>query len=89
MKSSECESEDDTDAEQLVTAHCTSAQQSVGGSVPAMARADCLAADCLRKKRHRAEEPLKSVLCSCRATILFCITHLHVRHVLCAMRMPS
>ena len=34
-------------------------------------------------------KPLKSVLCGCRATILFCITHLHARHVLCAMHMPS
>ena len=32
---------------------------------------------------------LKSVLCGCRATILFCITHLHARHVLCTMRMSS
>ena len=44
------------DAEQLVTAHCTSAQQSGGGSASAMAKAVWLAANCLRKKRHRAEE---------------------------------
>ena len=38
----ELESEfgDDTDAEQLATAHCTSAQQSGGGSAPTTAKAD-------------------------------------------------
>ena len=56
MESSECESADDTDAEQLATAHCTSAQQSGGGSTPATAKADHLAADCLQKKCHRVEE---------------------------------
>ena len=56
MENSECESADDTDAEQLVTVHCTSAQQSGGGSGPATAKADRLAAECLQKKRHRAEE---------------------------------
>ncbi len=56
MESSECESADDTDAEQLVTVHCTSAQQSGGGSMPAMEIADRLAADGLQKKRCRVEE---------------------------------
>ena len=56
MESSECESADDTDAEQLATAHCTSAQQSGRGSAPATAKADRLASELLRKKRHRAEE---------------------------------
>ena len=45
MESSECESTDDTDAEQLATVHCTSAQQSGGGSAPAMVKADRLAAE--------------------------------------------
>ena len=54
MESSECESTDDRDAEQLATTHCTSAQQS--GSAPATMIADRLVADRLRKKRHRAEE---------------------------------
>ena len=56
MESSECDSADDTDAEQLATAQCTSAQQSGGGSAPATAKADHLAADHLWKKRCRAEE---------------------------------
>ena len=56
MESSECESADDTDAEQLTTVHCTSTQQSGGGSTPATAKADRLAAECLWKKCHRAEE---------------------------------
>ena len=47
---------DDTDAEQLATADCTSAQQSGGGSAPATAKVDRLAVECLWKKRHRAEE---------------------------------
>ena len=51
-----CESADDTDAEQLATVHCTSTQHSAGGSVPATATANLLAAERLRKKRHRAEE---------------------------------
>ena len=54
LGSSECESANDMDAEQLVTAHCTSAQPSWGGSAPATAKADRLAAERLRKKRHRA-----------------------------------
>ena len=42
MESSECEPVDDTDAEQLATVYCTSAQQSGGGggSAPAMAKAN-------------------------------------------------
>ena len=56
MESSECESVDDTDAEQLTTAHYSSAQQSGGGSAPPMTKADRLAAELLRKRRHRAEE---------------------------------
>ena len=42
-----------------------------------------------RSNAAERRKPLKSGLRGCRATILFCITHLHVRHVLCAMRMPS
>ena len=57
MESSECESADDTNAEQLVTVHCT--KQSGGGSASAMAKADRLAAECLWKKRHRAKETAK------------------------------
>ena len=56
MESSECESTDDTDAEQLAIAHCTSAQQSGGGSAPPTAKTNRLAAELLRKRRHRAEE---------------------------------
>ena len=56
MESSEYESADDTDTEQLATAHCTSAQQSGGGIAPATAKANRLAVDRLRKKCHRAEE---------------------------------
>ena len=59
LGSSECESADDTDAEQLATAHCTSAQQSGGGSVPASSKADRLAADRLWKERRRAEETIE------------------------------
>ena len=56
IQNSECESADDTDAEQLVAAHCTSTQQSGGGSAPATAKADRLAVDRLQKKHRRAEE---------------------------------
>ena len=45
MESSECESTDDTDAEQLAIVHCTSSQQSGGGSAPATMIADRLVAD--------------------------------------------
>ena len=56
MESSECESAGNMDAEQLATAHCTSAQQSGGGSAPAKAKAERLASERLRKKCHRVEE---------------------------------
>ena len=56
IECSECESADDKDAEQLATAYCTSAQKSGGGSAPATAKADQLAAERLRKKCYRAEE---------------------------------
>ena len=56
MESSNCEFADDTEAEQLSTVHCTSAQQTGGGSTPATAKADRLAAELLWKKRHRVEE---------------------------------
>ena len=56
MESSKCESADNTGTEQLATAHCTCAQQCGGGSTPATAKADRLAADCLQKKRHRVKE---------------------------------
>ena len=56
MESSECESADDTDTEQLTTAHYMSAQQSGGGSAPATVKADCLATDRLWKKRRIVEE---------------------------------
>ena len=45
MGSSESESADDTDAEQLATVHCTSTQQSGGGSTSATAKADRLAVE--------------------------------------------
>ena len=56
MKSSNCEFADDTEAEQLSAAHCTSAQQSGGGSAHVTAKADRLAVKLLWKKCHRAEE---------------------------------
>ena len=49
MESCECEFADVTDAEQLATAEW-------GGSTPAMAKADRLAAHCLQKKRRRAKK---------------------------------
>ena len=53
----ECESVDNTDAQQLATVHyCTSTQKSGGGSVPAMPKADRLAADRLQNKCRRVEE---------------------------------
>ena len=55
MESSECESADGTDAEQLATVHCTSAQLSGERNTPATVKADCLAADRLQKKHRRAE----------------------------------
>ena len=67
MESSKCESADNTDTEQLATVHCTKLQQNGGGSAPATAKADRLAAERLQKKHRRAEEPLKSVLHGCRA----------------------
>ena len=48
--------------------NCTTGQQSGGGRVLAMAKADCLAEDRLRKKRHRVGE--YSTLHSCRASAL-------------------
>ena len=57
MESSECESADDTDADQLATVHCTSAQQSgEGACLPATVKVDWLSAERMQKKRHRAEE---------------------------------
>ena len=56
MESSECESADDTNAEQLATVHCMSAQQSGGGSTPATVKADCLVTDRLWRKRCIVEE---------------------------------
>ena len=53
---------DNTDPEQLATAHCTSTQQSGGGSTPATAKADRLAAERLRKECHRAEETAPACL---------------------------
>ena len=38
LESSECESANDTDAEQLATAHCTNTQQTGEGSAPATAK---------------------------------------------------
>ena len=56
MEWSECEFADDADAEQLATAHPTSTQPSGGGSAPAMAKVDRLAADGLQKKHQSSEE---------------------------------
>ena len=67
MESSECESADDTDAELLATAHCTSAQQSGGGNVPATAKADRLAA-----KWHRVEETTEECAARLQSYIPFC-----------------
>ena len=72
MESSECESADDTGPEQLATAHCTSAQQSGGGSAPATVKADRLAADCLQKKRHRPEETTKEHAARLQSYLPFC-----------------
>ena len=52
---------DDTNAEQLATAHCTSVQQSGGVSAPAMAKADRLVRNATEQRK-----PLKRVLHSCR-----------------------
>ena len=82
LESSECESADDTYG-CWTARHCTSAQQSREGSTSATAKADRLSAV------EQQRKPVKNVLRSCRATILFCITHLHARHVLCVMCMPS
>ena len=45
----------DTDAEQLASAYCTSAQQSGRGSAPPTAKTDDLAVDHLQKKHCRTE----------------------------------
>ena len=64
----EYESADDTDAEQLATAHCTSAQQSGGGSAPATAKADRLAArNVCGRNATQWRKPLKSTLRGSRA----------------------
>ena len=72
MESSECESADDMDAEQLGTTHWTSTQQSGGGSAPATVKADRLAADCLWKKRHRAKETTEERAAQQQSYMPFC-----------------
>ena len=73
MESSECESAVDTYAEQLAIVHCTSTQQSGGGSVPATVKADHLAADCLRKKHRRVEETTEERAARLQSYHSFCI----------------
>ena len=70
--SSECESADDMGAEKLATVHCTSAQQSGGGSAPATAKAGRLAADRLWKICHRAEETTEERAARLQSYIPFC-----------------
>ena len=84
MESSDCKSADNTDAEQLATAHCTGAQQSGGGSVPATAKADCLAADSLRRKRCRVEEAIKER--ASRLQSYHSFLHNSFAHKACLMR---
>ena len=78
--SSECESADDTNAEQLATAHCTSAQQSGGGRVSATAKADRLAAERLWKKCHRTEETIEERAAQLRSYIQFCALNKLAKH---------
>ena len=54
--SSECESADVTDAEQLTTAHCTSEQQNGEGSAPAMATAYRTPAENHQRAEENTEE---------------------------------
>ena len=68
---------DYTDAKQLATAHCTSTQQGGGGSAPATAKADRLAAGHLRKKRHRAEVTTEEHAVRLQSYIPFCATVAH------------
>ena len=74
MESTKCESVGNTDAEQLATAPCTSAQQNgePGGGTPVTAKSDRLAADCLQKKRHRAEETTEERAARLQSYIPFC-----------------
>ena len=92
MESSECESASDTDAEQLATAHCTNAQQSGGGSAPATAKADPLAAEHLGMKRHRAKETTEECAarqyivadnryCTLYKYIFICINYIYIIHL--------
>ena len=78
MQSFECESTDNMDAEQLATAHCTSAQQSGRGSPPATAKADCLAVDRLRKKHHRAKETTEEHAAQLQSYHLFLHNDKHI-----------
>ena len=60
MESSECESADDTDAEHLVTVHCTRAQQSgEGARLLRRKPIDWLQTACGRNATER-RKPLKS-----------------------------
>ena len=83
MESSECESVDDTDAEQLATAHCTNAQQDGGGRAPVTVKEDCLAADRMWKKHHRAEETTKE--CAARLQSYYSFLHNSFAHKACLM----
>ena len=70
MESSECATAEDTDADQLATAHCTTGQQNWGGRVFATAMADHTAADSLRKNATELRRVVKGTLCGCRASAL-------------------
>ena len=73
MESSECESADDMDAEQLATVDCTSTLQSGGRSVSAMAKADGLAADCVAETIEQCTAQLYSYIPFCaRCTLRNC-----------------
>ncbi len=72
------------DAEQLVTTHCTSAQQSGGESTPATAKADRLTVDCLQKKHRRTEETTEEH--AARLQSYHSFLHNSLAHEACLMR---
>ena len=67
MESSECESADDMDAEQLATVHCTSAQQSGGGTCLLRRKPIDWLRNACRRNATEWRKPLKSVLHGSRA----------------------
>ena len=73
MEDTQCESAEDTYANSWPMHNVPSDKQSGGGCMLATAIAECLAADCLQQKHHRAEDSIEELtaqlqsLCSYQA----------------------